>query len=58
MRMFHVFTVLSYIRRFICVLIKHYRTKGQKKAGETIKETSRSVRPDRVDKCPNSMLAR
>jgi len=33
-------------------------TKGQTQPGETIKETSRSVRPEQDNKWPNSMLAR
>jgi len=38
-------------------MIKNCRPKGKKKQGETIKETSRSVRPELVNKWPNCMLA-
>jgi len=37
---------------------KKLQTKGKKKQGETIKETSRSMRPEWVNKWPNYMLAR
>jgi hypothetical protein len=36
---------------------KELQTIRQKKPGETIKETYRSVRPEQVNKGPNSLLA-
>jgi hypothetical protein len=39
-------------------IIKNCRPKGKKKQGETIKETSRSMRQEWVNKWPNYMLAR
>ena len=39
-------------------IIKNCRPKGKKRPGETIKETSRSVRPEQVNKWANCMLAR
>jgi len=39
-------------------ILKNNRPKGIKKTGETVKGTSRHVRPEWVNKQPNSMLAR
>ena len=41
---------LKYIKRI--VKKKKLQNKRQKKPGETIKETSRRVRPERVNRCP------
>jgi len=39
-------------------ILQKLQTNTQKKPRETIKETSRSVRPEQVNKWPNSMLVR
>jgi hypothetical protein len=40
------------------IIKKKYRSKRQKKAGETIEEASGRVRPERVDKWSNPIIAR
>jgi hypothetical protein len=38
-------------------IIKKLQTQRQNKPGETIKETFRCVKPEQINKWPNSMLA-
>ena len=38
-------------------IIKNYSAKGRRKPGETIKETFRCVKPEQINKWPNSMVA-
>jgi hypothetical protein len=39
-------------------ILKNYRPKGRKKARETTDETTECMRPEQVNKWPNSMIAR
>jgi hypothetical protein len=50
--------VLDKIQDRLPRIIKHYKSKRQTEAGEIVEETSGRVRPERVDKWPNPMIAR
>jgi len=49
--------VLDKIEDRLPRIIKKLKSKRQKEAGETSEETSGHVRPERVDKWPNPMIA-